>query len=126
MCKNDWYIIAIIILLALIGFLLQLFTNNSGDEKVFVYNDNNLLYSTNLSQMKNSFRQTFTTEKHFVELEFNRDKGVRVVNSSCKDKICQYRGYVNSNKQSIVCLPAKIHVQIQSSKTNEDLDATVY
>ena len=39
--------------------------------------------------------------------------------ADCPDKICVYHGKIDKNKETIVCLPNKVVVEIQNGQDNE-------
>ncbi|MBQ4129596.1 MAG: NusG domain II-containing protein [Ruminococcus sp.] len=49
--------------------------------------------------------------------------GVYVAFSSCPDKLCEHTGVITRASQSIVCLPAKVSVTLESN--DKTLDAVV-
>ncbi|MBR2715491.1 MAG: NusG domain II-containing protein [Ruminococcus sp.] len=46
------------------------------------------------------------------------------VESSCPDKLCEHSGKISKAHQSIVCLPAKVSVTLESDK-DSDIDVVV-
>ncbi len=51
------------------------------------------------------------------------DDGVYVRSASCPDKLCEHTGKISRSGQSIVCLPAKVTVTLESN--NNEFDAVV-
>ncbi len=99
----------VIVLVALTAFLVMTFDTKG--EYVEVYDDGKLVFASNINE-----NSTFTIDgKLTVTIDVN---GVKVVDPTCKDKLCEHQGYIKSG--SIVCLPNKITVVV---KGGGDVDA---
>ncbi|MBQ8056932.1 MAG: NusG domain II-containing protein [Ruminococcus sp.] len=48
------------------------------------------------------------------------DYSVRVESASCPDKLCEHSGEITRSGQSIVCLPAKVSITLESTKNEFD------
>lgn len=48
-----------------------------------------------------------------------KNQSVSMKNASCPDKICVKHKRISKNRETIVCLPNKVVVEIQNNKTNE-------
>lgn len=63
-------------------------------------------------------------------LELLETGRVRVIESTCPDKVCVRSGWISRSGQAIVCLPNRIVVRIEGSGTGRDpgsrLDAVTY
>ncbi len=69
-----------------------------------------------------------TDEVYVVDGEFPvdvviADDGVYVKSASCPDKLCEHTGKISRSGQSIVCLPAKVTVTLESN--DNEFDAVV-
>lgn len=60
-----------------------------------------------------------------VVLEIDRDR-VRVVSSDCPDKDCIRQGWVYRPGQTLVCLPNRVVVKIESRESTSDLDGVSF
>lgn len=49
-----------------------------------------------------------------VEFEV-KDKGIAIIHSDCKDKICMSMGFIYKKGQQIICMPNKIIVTVTDS-----------
>lgn len=59
------------------------------------------------------------------DIEFTVSGGrICVSEAGCPDKVCMHTGYISSSFQSIVCLPFKITVTIESEETS-DIDVVL-
>ncbi len=54
------------------------------------------------------------------------DGRIRIKNALCPDKHCEKTGFISSPSESIICVPEKIIITINSSSSDEDkTDASV-
>ncbi|MFO7152444.1 MAG: NusG domain II-containing protein [Bacillota bacterium] len=58
-------------------------------------------------------------------LEVDRDK-VRVVSSDCPDKDCIRQGWASRPGQTLVCLPNRVVIKIESRDSTGDLDGVSF
>lgn len=57
----------------------------------------------------------------FDNAEFEVKAGkIRLVNASCRDKICEKTGFIGSSGQSIICVPGRITVVISGADKGAD------
>ena len=56
-----------------------------------------------------------------------KDGKACIIEASCPDKLCQKMGYISHNTQSIICLPNKVVVSIESQGDNNiEVDAKTW
>lgn len=53
------------------------------------------------------------------------EKGIKISESDCPDKICIHMGEITEAGDMIVCLPHKLIVEIKSDNENSELDAVI-
>lgn len=115
MKKNDWILVAVILVVAGIGFLIytSFAKQTAGIVKVTV--DGELF-------------GTYSLEKE-QEIEINntnrlilKDGHADMVEANCPDQICVEHKSISKNKETIVCLPNKVIVEIVGGEDTE-LDA---
>ena len=51
-----------------------------------------------------------------------KDGAVRILKSSCHDKICVSTGWIKDQSKIIVCAPAKVVVRIDNDGGDSDVD----
>jgi hypothetical protein len=56
--------------------------------------------------------------------EHKENDSVYIKDACCPDKLCEHTGEIHSANQSVVCLPAKVSVTLESG-TDIELDAVV-
>ena len=116
----------LIILVAVTASLLALFSqlNSSNDDLTCVIKvEGEVVKTVPLSSVD---------EAYSLEIDGALPVVVRLTNSSvkvetafCPDKLCEHTGEITRSGQSIVCLPAKVSVTLESSKTENEFDAVV-
>ena len=116
MKKNDFISASVAIIVALV-FLFISTKNRVDGNSIIVFVDNLYYSSYSLDDNKEiiipSYDNTGTLK---LRIE---GKMVRAVESDCKNKICINKGYISKSGDTIVCLPQRIVVQINSDKVNE-------
>ena len=116
MKKNDVILIGVILVLAAAGLLYMYSSQKTGDMVVItvdgkVYKELPLdkdttveiegINGTNLLQIKNGYAD--------------------IIEASCPDAVCVHSKAINHNEETIVCLPNKVIVKVQSND-NSGLD----
>lgn len=115
MKRNDWILVAVILVLAGIGFLIYLNFGKQTAGLVKVTVDGKLF-------------GTYSLEKE-QEIKINemncliiKDGYADMVEANCPDQICVNHKSISNNKETIVCLPNKVIVEIVGGEDIE-LDA---
>ncbi|MBR2190861.1 MAG: NusG domain II-containing protein [Eubacterium sp.] len=67
-------------------------------------------------------REYFIDTKIGYNLLIIKNERARILDADCPNKICVDKGYISKNGESIICLPHKVVVTIESSE-NKDVDA---
>lgn len=71
--------------------------------------------------LDNNFEKTITIETEYgINIIEIKDKKVKMIESSCPDKLCIKQGEAHSPGQLIVCLPNKLVVEITGENDDED------
>lgn len=87
-----------------------------------VYKDGECIRSIDLSDVKEPFSFTVTDEdghENNVEVEKGR---IRVVSANCPDQICVNMGWLSKGVTPIVCMPARLSINLEESAANTDAD----
>jgi len=118
--RNDRILIFGLVTVASIFFVRRFFVSSEGSEALIkVGNRTVQRLSLRIDRMIN-----LEGEKGRVVIQV-KDGGVRVVESSCLQKICVNTGWIERPGQNIICLPNKVLVTIEG-KESYKVDAVSY
>jgi hypothetical protein len=120
MNKHDFILIGIILLVILLLFIPR-FIGNDKASVAYVYYDNHLIKTIDLSIDKTK-EYTVKGYNGDVVIETEKNK-IRVKKETSPLNLCSKQGWVTSSLESIVCLPNKIVIKMES--TNTKVDAVV-
>ena len=105
MKKNDWILVVVILVLAGVGFLVYTSFGKQTAGIVKVSVDGELF-------------GTYSLEKE-QEIKINdtnrmiiKDSQVDMIEADCPDQICVDHKTISKNKETIVCLPNKVIIEI--------------
>lgn len=116
--KNDGIFFGVLLLVLIVGFAWHSVTKEGGDfVKVTV---NGQLYGT-YSLKKDRTVDIVTPEAGRNELKIERGRA-DMVDASCPDRLCVHQRAVSKAKETIVCLPNKVVVEVVGGD-GADLDA---
>ena len=112
MKKNDWILVAVILLLAGIGFLVytNLGKHNAGFVKVTV--DGELFGTYSLKREQ----EIKINDTNYLMI---KDGQADMIEADCPDQICVDHIAISKNKETIVCLPNKVIVEIVGGEDGE-------
>lgn len=116
--KADIIILVLILMAALAAFAVPVLMQGDDAGVISVYRDGSLLYQYPLYEEKTV---TVGDEWGYNLLLIN-DGEVRVTDADCPDKLCVRQRAISRNGESIICLPHKLVIQIDSGKESA-LDA---
>ncbi len=105
MRKNDWILVTVILVLAGVGFLIytNLGRQTAGFVKVTVDDELFGMYSLEKEQ---------EIKINDTNLLVIKDSQVDMIEADCPDQICVKHISISKNKETIVCLPNKVIVEI--------------
>lgn len=118
MKKNDIILIAVIVLLALIGFggISLYFSGSTKDAEVIVYLDGKEYGRYPLRQEKVIEIRQEDGNYNAVQI---KDGKADMLDASCPDGICVKHYSISKRGENIVCLPNKIVVEIKNGAESE-------
>lgn len=121
MNKQDLILILIVLIFG-VGFIMVIrFMSPITATKANVYYDNKLVLTIDLS---NDELKEYTVKGYKGDIVIETKKNqIRVKEETSPLHICSKQGWVTSSLESIVCLPNKVIIKIES--TNEEVDAVV-
>lgn len=110
--------IVLFVVLLLAGLAFTWFTSFGATEgSDVVVTVNGETYGT----YKLSENQTVTVHvKNFTNKFIIKDGSVQMIESNCRNHVCIKEGSISTPKQSIVCLPHKLIIEIKGGETKYD------
>ena len=116
----DLVIIAIALISSVVAVLYQ-FNNTDSSLVCVIRIQGEQVFSKSLSELDSPIEYVVNGDIPVnVVIEENC---VFVIASGCPDKLCEHTGKISRSGQSIVCLPAKVSITLESN--NNELDAVV-
>ncbi len=116
--------IVLFILILLFGLAVSWWslTTNTGGDKAIVTVDGQLYGTYSLAQDQTIEVVQDTGHTNHITI---KDGVVSMTFSTCKNQVCVDTGAISETKDSIVCLPNKVMIEIQGSKGSEGGDVDV-
>lgn len=113
------YDVVIILALIISSVMMMIVktSDNISDLQVEVRKGGKTVYTAELNDVDTACKVCVDTE-YSIELLIEND-GVSVVHSDCSDKVCVNTGKISRTGQTIVCLPARVAIEIKSSVGSE-------
>ncbi len=118
----DIFIILIAIVASVIALVSQL-NSNTDSLRCVIRVRGEMYESIKLNEVTESL--TLEVEGELPLTVYVTESSVKVQSSACYDKLCEHSGEITRSGQSIVCLPAKVSVTLESTAKHNDFDAVV-
>lgn len=112
---ND--LILIVSILLIVGIIF-IFNKKEIPNQAKVYYENDLILTIDLSQNKEYDVQGYNGNVHIVVL----DNKIKVEEENSPKHLCSKQGFISSSNETIVCLPNKILIKIES---DDSLDTVI-
>lgn len=125
MTKYDKFLIILVLIISIVSIIIiGKATSNYDTTYAEIYVDGNLYKKYSLDK---DLKEVVTIEsehgKNIIEIE---GYNVRMIDSSCINKLCIKQGIIHKQGQLLVCLPNKVVVQIIGKNSSSDLDTISY
>lgn len=121
MNKQDFILIGIVLIFGGLLFVTSHLMNNASATKANVYYDNKIVLTLDLSlDETKKYKVKGYNGEVIIETKKNQ---VRVKKETSPLHLCSKQGWVSSSLESIVCLPNKIIIKIES--TEKEVDAVI-
>ncbi|MEJ8554206.1 NusG domain II-containing protein [Tepidibacter sp. Z1-5] len=116
MKKGDIIIILLVVIISIGGMTFVNKVSIDMDKKYVVINVENKIVDKILIDNKTEgiYKFEFNNEDGYVEVKNGRARMLEMDKRICPRKICSEIGWIDKKYQSIVCLPNKILVKIES------------
>lgn len=116
--KNDLILLAVILVIGIGSFLIMNLSKKEGD-KVIVKVDGQVTKELLLNK---DTTYEIKTENGGSNILIIEDGFADIVDASCPDKLCVDQHKIQKSGETLVCLPNKVVIEIESDTTS-DLDA---
>lgn len=109
MKKNDWMLLGIIVCVSILIFGMRFFLKDQGKAYVTVRIDGEIVETYDLSE-----DQVIEVNQGTNVIAIKNGK-VDMTQADCPDQLCVHQKAISENRESIICLPNRVVVQITSS-----------
>lgn len=120
--KWDILLLAGILLAALLIWMSSQLINHGRADSVFVLQDGEVIASYPLSEDRTAIISYGENEYNLLMIS---DEAVFVSDADCPDRLCVSQKAISRKGESIICLPHKLVIVIDSEEEGE-VDAIVY
>ncbi len=120
--KKDIILLSVILLAAFLLWFVPSFFHRDEPARVRVYQDGNQIAEYPLAE--DLVKAVSYEEEHYNLLLIENGK-VSVSDADCPDQLCVKQRSISKNGESIICLPHRLVVQVESGEERE-LDAVTY
>lgn len=123
-------LIGVILVVLLASIVMIIGINQKEKEKSYhkakIYQDGEFLIEVDLS--KNKEFQIDWKDGEGYNVILVQDGKIGVVESSCKDHVCEHMGMIRDSKMPIVCLPNHLMIEVVTDETSstEEIDGVAY
>lgn len=116
MNKNDVQLIIVLLIFSLISIVF-IKTNKKNGDTFKIYYENDVILEEKLNK-DNIYEVEGYNGKVKVEVKNNK---IRVIEETSPLHICQKQGFISKPSETLICLPNKIIIKIEST----DLDGVI-
>ncbi|AHV95319.1 NusG domain II-containing protein [Paenibacillus sabinae] len=124
MKRADVLLVAVVLIAAL-AFLVPRYFGNDAKENELVANitvDGKHYRTVKLTKEEQTI--DIRTERGYNILKVH-DYGIEMYDADCPDKVCLGFGFISRPKQTIVCLPHRVLVEIANQTGEDEIDGIV-
>ena len=120
MTKADKIVVVIILIFAVVFYIVfNILVFGDNPEKAIISVNGHEYASYKLSEIVD--KKTVRIETEFgVNVVEITNKGARVIEASCPDKLDVYCGEINKNGQMIVCVPNRLTIRLYGNSNEVD------
>jgi hypothetical protein len=116
---GDKIILLIVVVSLVLGIGIRLTHNGNSSKYVVIIVDGKLYQKIPLFKDLKKSIMMIKSNEGYLFLEIVQDK-VRVIDSTCPDKLCIKQGWISHIGESIVCLPNRISISITGGNFSVD------
>ncbi len=127
MIQTKTWMILFAALLALLIAAALLVSHRGTGKIANVYQDGVCIRSIDLSAVTEAYSFTVTDGKGHENLIEVAPGQIRVAEANCPDHVCVHTGWISDGLRPIVCLPARLSIQLEDTAQSETegLDAVI-
>lgn len=122
------FVVILVILLASIAMIIGIHQKEKRKsyQKANIYQDGEFLMEVDLSRDQEF--QIDWNEGDGFNVILVKDGKIGVIESSCKDHVCEHMGMIRDSKMPIVCLPNHLMIEVVTDETSstEEIDGVAY
>lgn len=119
--KNKYWLIAFAVLCLISAGAWMALPSKQDRHVVEIYQNSKLLYTIDLDAVQKPYDIVLGNDETYNTIHITHDD-IGITEATCPDKVCVHRGLLSQKSSPIVCLPNRVLIQYQDSKT-DDVDA---
>lgn len=120
MNKSDLKLILLIFIITFSMIFIMIFTKKDGNKKAVVYYENKVILTIDLN---NNLKKDYIVKGYNGDVKIVTKNGkIRVDEENSPMHICSKQGFISESYETIVCLPNKIIIKIE---TDNEYDTIV-
>lgn len=116
MNKNDFKLISVILIIVAIFLSVIIFMDKSNNKVAKIYYENKVVLTIDLSVDKKYKVEGYNGIVNVVV----KNNKIKVESENSPLHLCSNQGYISESYETIVCLPNKITIKIESSDNTLD------
>lgn len=104
-------------------------SDRSGDQRIEIYQNGELIQNIALSQVSENYSFTVSGEGGAYNTVVVSPEGVRISEASCPDKLCIHQGSLPGSLLPITCLPNRLVIRLTDTgrtDSSDTVDALTY
>ena len=117
-------LLAILLLAALCAAGFWRSAGRSGSTVALVCIDGAEVDRVELSRLSGTEQRSYPANGYLLQIAFSPD-GAEVVSSDCPTQDCVHTGKIHTAGRSIVCLPARLSVQLTGNSPSDGVDMVI-
>lgn len=121
MKKNDWILILTTLIFSLLIWVIYSQLIQKEGDYVVVSVDGEIVYEFSLDEEIDMEIEGVNNGSNHLLIKGGK---ASIVDATCPDKLCVHQKSISKDKETIVCLPNKVVIEIRASKEKE-YDAVV-
>lgn len=122
MKQNDFFLLVILILVAVISWLNNTKDPISVNTKLTIQQNQKIIKEIALKNLTKEETIFLSVHDGQMQIKITKDSA-QIISSPCPNKQCVRQGAIFKEGESIVCVPEKVIVSLKGPRKENDLDA---